>query len=290
MNVFDNIHELCGPVMHERINTTVKKEIEEYNMKFEHNYATDVEKYRTELLSMTDDEFNAIYRAIYLLENKDIKDLNLNYICAILSDTTLIKKCINTLNEVLKRIDPIYNINSMITLESIMLLAAHNFDNVVLLLLAYYALDYISMKYIINIMSIDELKTIVYDNSDVYRVISCIGIVEILLMDKLFEFGHSYVSKMHDNYNRFISGHKVLLRRLSINEVIVECYYIIRYMTQAEGKIHMTKRNESYKELIDYPGNRIPSTTIYNVYELYNSLLEYHFRPRGYHTKSAIHS
>jgi hypothetical protein len=290
MNVFSNIHELCGSVMQEHINSIVKKEIDEYNMKFEHNYAADIRKYRTKLLSMTDVEFNALYHNIYqseINEINDIKVLYLNYVCAILSDIKLVKKCINTLNELLKRIDIIHKINSMISHECIMLLIAHNFDNTVLLSIVYQTHDYVSMKYIINIMSFDELMTVAYNKADMFNINCYKGLIEILFMDKLYKFGHNYALIMHYNYDRFIKGYNIYARAFLTKEVIVECYYVIRYMTQAEGKIHMTKRNEKYNELISRPSDRIPNTTIYDTHELYNSLLEYHFRPRGSHTKSA---
>jgi hypothetical protein len=109
-------------------------------------------------------------------------------------------------------------------------------------------------------------------------------------MDKLYEFGHNYAPIIHNNYDSYIKGYNIYARAIITKKVIVECYYVIRYMTQAEGKIHMTKRNEKYNELISRPGDRTPNTTIYDTHELYNSLLEYHFRPRGSHTKGAIHN
>jgi hypothetical protein len=53
---------------------------------------------------------------------------------------------------------------------------------------------------------------------------------------------------------------------------ILLCYYIINYVTIAEGKSIVME------DVNHFPANKL----------LYDNLLEFHFRPRGLYTKSAI--
>jgi hypothetical protein len=146
------------------------------------------------------------------------------------------------------------------------------------------------MKYIIDMISIDQLKDIIDGTANIIRYATHIKyhcLIEILIIDKFNELDDkSYITIINNNYIHNIKSHSFYIDDISL---VVECYYIIKCMTQEEGRIHMINRNKTYNELcdknitdMDYI-NRINAMS-----KVHNELLEYYLKPRGTLTKSAI--
>jgi hypothetical protein len=65
------------------------------------------------------------------------------------------------------------------------------------------------------------------------------------------------------------------------DEIILKCYYIIKHMTQEDATAYMKKLNNKYDAHND-------DECVNQQYLLHTQLLEYYFKPRGSHTKSAM--
>jgi hypothetical protein len=111
---------------------------------------------------------------------------------------------------------------------------------------------------------------------DIYKLFSvqymCTGLINILLIDR--------VHNMNDDYLKSICKDDMLAGG---DNVLIRCYYIIKYMTLEEGKKYMLEKNtpetnKSHVKTIKQKRN-----------DKYNELLAFHFRPRGAHTKGANH-
>jgi hypothetical protein len=66
--------------------------------------------------------------------------------------------------------------------------------------------------------------------------------------------------------------------------VILQCYYIIKYMTLDDGRKLLKKHIDRF--IVCKSDEIMKLTEEYKL--LYNNLLSFHFRPRGSHTKAAL--
>jgi hypothetical protein len=237
--MFDDIHELCGPVMQMHVDQILENERNEIkqikiNCPSHNSHYAHVKRVIELLLKLDDDEFSALYQNI----SSDINLKNMYYICAFLSDTELIKKLSNSMesfNLLLNNFkdDINYHIQNWfvtITYENIKLLMSYGCDCIILFKLTYIARDYTSMKYIIDMMTKDQLDIISYNiitagglrysGSGKYK-----GLVEILILDKFHDLGLNYMSIINDNFN---DNMRIKTTALNNATLIVECYYIIK--------------------------------------------------------------
>jgi hypothetical protein len=156
-------------------------------------------------------------------------------------------------------------------IESCKLLVEHGFKKSYLLHIAYRVSNYDSIIYLIESMTIIELINML--NSIVYY-----DVVGFLLIDKIYNLNDPCL-------NRLCKNSMVEYRGTSKIRIILNCYYIIKFMTIDEGKASMIEQNKLY-EMQKREANRQNMAEAYQ--SLHNNLLEFHFRPRGGHTKGAI--
>jgi hypothetical protein len=196
--------------------------------------------------------------------NRDDIDMDQDpycYIFACVSNITLLRKClaisklpiIAALMACERNKDAeLFYIH--IDLESCMLLHEHGCDLISLLSIAYLLKDYNSQKYIINHMTEIDLFNIIH--VDRYK-----GLINILLMNRIHD--------LQDNHLKLICNSYIINQ---YHNPVIKCYYIINYMSIDASKTYILEHN----------GDRH--------YVLLTSLLLFHFRPRGSHTKSAMHN
>jgi hypothetical protein len=101
-----------------------------------------------------------------------------------------------------------------------------------------------------------DIDYVIHDNI-IYEII------DILLIDRCKQIGNKYISLLLFNY--IIKLSNKLSNNLSL------AYYIINIMSYEDGLNYFNLFNKSASNLSDI-----------------NTLLAYHFRPRGAHTKGAI--
>jgi hypothetical protein len=192
-------------------------------------------------------------------------------IYALISNITLINRCLSIspvkLNLMLKYMD--INVGILRTrfdTSRLNVLYEHNIDSKTLLSMAYQSRDYDTMLFIIQRMHYDDICNVINNNR--YT-----GLIELLFIDKLCRYNESYVALAYSNELM------ILASTFHNASIIMECYHIIKYLTQTAGKKYLDDKQSHYiKKHLPYN----------DVMLLYSDLLEYHFRPRGLFTKSAI--
>jgi hypothetical protein len=161
-------------------------------------------------------------------------------------------------------------------------------DSLNLLKIAVDINDIPSMTFLINNMSAIYLSYILEDKTNRY-----IGTVLLLVIERIQDMYPK------DGHLRGLI-HRHLLYGLSKNiynnmtyeffnrkTIIPVCYYIIKYMSYEEGKSYMAEQNNLCDNNISRVQDPQIIEDITNIKTQYNTLLEFHLRPRGTHTKSA---
>jgi hypothetical protein len=216
----------------------------------------------------------------------------IDYAHAYISDIRLIRRCLEiskvplwNLIKVLIRYH--HNTRSNYTnfdMESCKLLYENGCDVTGLLHVACHMHDYNSIRYLVDNMSDVELYNLVHSREYIY-----LNLASLLLIDRLMNMRDRCFTSLlidivlkedyqrHDNY--------WVIDNMNIYN---SCYYIIKYMSIDDGKKFMKELNQLYDDRIN--GLTFNNNTERHIDEqlLHNNLLEYHFRPRGSHTKGAV--
>jgi hypothetical protein len=278
MYELDELNYTCGPIMADKIAKLIK------DMKY--NYAQNYDKSDSVNLKRMDACLNLLLTAdydtfyfMYVGMPADYKDYFNNginvklmdvgikynyfeYTQTILSNTVLIKRCLEISREPLNKALNVmseYNnlyvaeLNTNFGIESCELLYHNKFNIVNLLHIMRYKQDYTAIKFLISVMTEQDMKYTLHNKH--YRC----GITDILLIDKCKQLGNKYIISLL--YNTIIYS--------AINLSIA--YYIINIMSYENGLKYIKELKRSASQLSDL-----------------NTLLAYHFRPRGTHTKGAI--
>jgi hypothetical protein len=301
---FSEFYMMCGPVVESELKKYIKLDIRE-NIPDEYivscvNYLCQLDDINFEriYLSLPSSlhEYNANAQKLYELNNNQTA-LNPNnelipsaelthsyeyshieYARACISNNTLLHKCL--------AISKIPIFNSLIVLKNAQwqyldidldcckLLTSHEYN--VRASLLELTQDYDTIRYIIDGMS----------NLDLYNVLNSENNIEgrlrlylLLLIDKIYIANDKCLN--------------ALLRRkiMSFEDEfdldilpLIRCYYIIKYLTIDEGKAMMKLVNKYYDDA------RLGGNTcmlLRDEQQLHNAMLEFHFTPRGGHTKGA---
>jgi hypothetical protein len=268
------IHEICGPIMADRISKLIIDMKHDYDHKYDssdHKNLDRIDACFTFLSTMDNDKFNSIYMGIPEkwadYEHKDEFDYcYIEYTRAILSDPSLINRCLAISEEPLNM--AINNICRMVWLygeqipwnfdvECYRLLWQSGCNIINLISIAERKCDYTSIKFIIDILTERDINYMLSSNNHRYFI------TDILLIDKCKQCGNdSILSSLH-KYIIKISNNPFATLPVS--------YYIINIMNYEDGLNYMKELKKSAPQLSDI-----------------NTLLAYHFRPRGTYTKGAI--
>jgi hypothetical protein len=219
-------------------------------------------------------------------ENDEVRNVKLikpycsyDYISACISNTELAQKCMSISAIPLHNAINILRHNQgckyiMFDLETCKLMTAHNCNLVSMLYIAYAVRNYESMKFIIENMDYMSMFYILTCNGFILD-----GILFILTIDRIKCINNNYLTGFLQNIIFSYSN--------KVNKIIIACYYVINYMSVIEGKQYMINENTTYNYITMKTDN-----VKYKIYterqSFHNELLEFHFRPRGGHTKCAI--
>jgi hypothetical protein len=271
---FSDFYLTCGDLMRTHMEKIIDDERLQYiNYAESHvNGYSNVKLMAKLLLEWSDNEFERCYTATHIkfkdavdeIKRSKDKRMLISIHNALLSNVDIIKKCLSI------SVIPINVIVYLISHREI--LSYINFDDASckliynsvhnkcdLLMVAFYSDNYDSMLYILNNMTVMELGTAYGDARFDFRSL------KILIIDQIYA--------RNDNYFK-INLHRQFI--MHEKDIIVKCYYIIKYMSREDGILLVELENRGRN------ANGISSDT------LYNTLLEFHFRDRGSHTKSAI--
>jgi hypothetical protein len=247
------------------------------------------------------DEDENVDEEEYIKEDEDVDDAYdaSDYAFAYVSNINLIRRChaispvaINKSVEILTHNNESQYLRYInLNLESCKLLYENGCNLTCLLLIAYDISDYTTIRYIIDSMSkmdLIELFNLQYS-------IEYFTTFGILLIDAIHKLNDAYLNKVLYNrlcktYSTSISADAVYNRsrgKLPDFEIVLQCYYIIKYMTVAEGQKLMALQNNIYDIQINIASDKKNKTLINKTKLFHNNLLEFHFKPRGSHTKAA---
>jgi hypothetical protein len=238
------------------------------------------------LLSLDDDKFIDIYFSMYVLGNTYDADGvtygQFDYARAFISDITLIKKCLTISDIPLK-----YSIQvcvhcdapqySIFDLESCKLLHDNGFDLSNLLYIAYYARNYDAWKYIIDNISVDNLFNIIINP----RYYQFDNIYAISLINKIYE--HEYILPL------FIAKYVKICIAPRLEPSISSYYYYIKYSSHQKCIRYIDLLNNKYTKEINSTQDEARKMSLNKDKEFFVSLFDFHLKPRGKHTKNAIH-
>jgi hypothetical protein len=295
-----NLYDICGPVMQEGIMSMIDDRQAHCHAFLDCNgpLYSHVKLCIVHLTSLDDDALRKILLNLPTTIEDYKKNLNeqiiyyyLDYAYSIISDINLIKRCLvispTALNMSIKTLFS-YEDKMYIHFDktSCKLLHEHGCDISGLLSIAYIKNNICSMKYLIDIMSPIDLFNVLINGYE------SIGLLSIMLMDKIHSYSDEYLKglckiRICDANRRYVPDDYDDDDTYRHGKLIIECIYIIKYMTREAGKKYMIDRNARYD--LKYNQCRDPElkahlaeTKRYN-----NSLLEYHFKPRGAFTKAA---
>jgi hypothetical protein len=272
-NELNLIHDICGPIITERISQLI------INMKYDYDHNYDLCK--EEDLERVDACLNFLHKADYCkfysiyvniptnyecYEDDEFEYCYLEYTLAILSDISLINRCLAISKAPLNRaINALYHIGAPLraeipksfNIECYELLYHNKFNIANLFPIAQCKCDYISIKFIIDKFTESDIDHIFIQGINYFN--SNYSIIEILLIDRCKQIDDKYIlSRLYNNIIN--SPHNVSL-----------AYYIINIMSYEDGLNYVSKL-------------QTPASDLHDI----NKLLAYHFRPRGSHTKGAI--
>jgi hypothetical protein len=305
-----NIYEIGGTLLRESIEKLIIDERNECILNIKYKDDIRIKACANYLLSMDELEFKELYLGMpdemddygdnmlevifpdadhlindadisnYIRNNTDANYCYFDYAYAFLSDIKLIEKCLLISKTALNHsIDVLHNyehkIYINITSESCKLLHKYDINMTNLLAIAYYLYDVDSISCIIELMSLTEL----YNISNVYS-----GLTQILILDRIHKEHDDYIINKYNNVLEL----RMYTTLLDISDVIVDCYNVIKYMSQKDGQKYMTKLNERYEY---YKGNSYghayEKSNVLKIQSFHNELLLFHFKSRGGHTKGA---
>jgi hypothetical protein len=102
-------------------------------------------------------------------------------------------------------------------------------------------------------------------------------LIQFLLIDKVISY--------NDNILTALLQQKIMKIMIYYpSEIIVQSYYIIKYMTISAGKQCAQTINKEYQVAINDKFKSFADESL----ALFNDIMEFHFRPRGSHTKAAL--
>jgi hypothetical protein len=208
----------------------------------------------------------------------DITYLDFAYACA--SSTDLIRRCLKhsviPLNNSIQALvhyecDETQGYASL-DVSSCKLLLRNGCDIYNLLDITHNINNYNSVKFIINNMNVIELSKMLTSDK-LFK-----NLYVILLIDKIISTKDKCLITSLEHklteYNFYCANIRL----------VAHCYYIIRYTNAHQGKNIMATYNDMLNAQIKTSRRKI---SIEQDKILYNNLLEFHFRPRGKHTKGA---
>jgi hypothetical protein len=271
-----------------------------------------IKKCSVYLLSLEDDEFKNIYTnmptsydeftKIYTnmpisydeFGNKDTYTL-CDYVYAYVSNIDLLRKClaispvtINTSIRILiNNASPFAYKYLRLDLESCKLLRDSGCNIINLLNMAYNISDYATVRYLIESMSKMELMKLFIDvNNLLFNIFGILFIDAISTSDDadLNEVLYNTLSKINDGQHCPSTEHICALNHKL--RIVLQCYYAIKYLPRDEALELINHQNQRYDYfLLTDEGNK---PHVEQIKTFHNNLLEFHFRPRGSHTKSAV--
>jgi hypothetical protein len=277
---FTEFYIICGPIMRERIEEFKVHNLEMYaKFKNDLNFNEDHAENQTQLLlKLSDVEFKNIYNESTIIDDECISmnqyksAPNYKYIYnSYLSNINVLQKCIDI------SITPISNIltffrHADLNLECCKLLMTVIIDKIDILLLAYYNNNFECMQYVINNMTKSDLVKFLTKCRPIFNVIN------ILIMDRIYNINDNDLKSQLDNLFKYINLH-------SIENTLIECYYIIKYMSRADGISQKQYKYTMYQSDLNIFDNEKCIKNLKDHNDVYNTLLEFHFRPRGTLTK-----
>jgi hypothetical protein len=274
-------------------------------------------------IEMYDTNVNEMYDANEDLTYND-EDYNYyyyEYAHAFISNINLIQRCLkismiplnNILRDLVRYERGVHCTYTHFDIESCKLLCNAGCNTTHLLSVACYMEDYNSIAYLINGMSVYELYDLICSGE-----FGFFNLTNILVVDRIYNMKDKCLI---ESLKSIISSNDIHIDDRIMDNLLIylRCYIIIKYMDIDEAKLLMTHINNLYisqiKEAknntywftggsiiftskarvdrhiyVDPPVNQYGSSTFINDQLLHNNLLEYHFRPRGSHTKGATHS
>jgi hypothetical protein len=301
-NDFSEFYKISGPIMQENLEKLIINESENAIIRGDvDNACVDY------LLSLNEEEYLYIYyglsnvnnyTAFINLNNIEQEYTYIDCIHAYVSNIELLKKCLSItniiLNNALKRMFNCNDIMINLNIESCMLLCDNGID---VKHITNITSNMNSVKYLIDRMSAIDLYDILSDITYLLnRNCRSVGLVKIYIIDRIYEINNSYLkSVLNQNmlHNKTIpffdfDNNRDQFECFHLKTCIATCYYIIKYMSTEEGKKH----NEYFIwKNINHSRNTSELTKSVDALEMkYKSMLEFHFRPRGAHTKGAVNS
>jgi hypothetical protein len=269
---FTEFYTMCGPVMQAEIE---KLKIYDNHRhikyrQYHHVIYEQVADMENRLKLLNDNEFESSYLKMPQndIEYGDNNDEVYNQIQyqAIISNTELIKKCIsisttrlnNLINVFNERIpSPAYTSSNFIDSCKLMMPFVNKLD---LLTVSWYSHDYASMKYIIDNASSQDILYILDQRSWTLTFPT----IKILLIDRVHRDSSLNLNCIDILFNKFKYEMK--------HEICTTCYFIIKNSLSI-------KDNNTFIDKYVIESDKI----------FHTELTEYYFKPRGSHTKSAIH-
>jgi hypothetical protein len=289
---FSEFYQMCGSVMQSAIEDMIIHDKDHIKPKIRLHINACINY----LLSMNDDIFLSKYmelydidvdnELVYVVHELYTDDAQLptnynkyDYVFACTSNILLINRCL-----LISKLPLIFAINRCtrrgaqmfinFDIESCKLLHSEGFDSNTLLSIAYVARDYDSIRYILMHMTDINLGDLIMDQRFVFYNLPIIYII-----DKIHEYPCDFIKKLlktkHFTDCDYYYG------------FIITCYYIVRYMSRKEGLSYLSKMNKHLDDKILLSKNTLDSWWSARKL-LWNNLLEFHFRPRGGHTKASI--
>jgi hypothetical protein len=275
---FSEFYQMCGSVMQSSIENMIildkdriTPEMKSYiGMCINNLLCEDDDTFRQKYLELYD--IDIAHEENYVFDVLPIRYNKYSYAFACVSNIDLIKRCL-----AISKLPLSFAINSCtrsgrqlfinFDLESCKLLHDEGFDNNNLLSVACTAGDYNSIKYILTYMTDINLGDLIMDQ----RFMFC-NLTSIYIIDKIMEHPNDFF--------------KYLLKKQQFSDLTgsykipIMCYYIIRYLSREEGLSYFNYFNRCLNNDSRWVNQKI----------LWNQSLEFHFRPRGGHTKTPNNS
>jgi hypothetical protein len=305
---FREFYEICGSVMQSKIEEMITKDKHPIKRRL-NAYINACIQY---LLSLNDDDFRNKYIELYHIdtetgaefiiddidedeeddtkfEERDIMIHNrynkYDHAFACVSNIALIRRCLSIskipLNVAIKEVTSIgTQLFINFDLESCKLLHEAGIDLGNLLFIARTVHNYDSIMYILQHMTELNLGDLIMDQRLTFMYVS-----NIYIVDKIQEHPDDCLKVLMKQEHMTYNIHD------RSNNIVIKCYYIIKYMPREEGIIYLKNANEYYDaQILKYKKSKSRDKTAICTEnkKLYNQLLEFHFKPRGTHTKSAL--
>jgi hypothetical protein len=163
------------------------------------------------------------------------------------------------------------------TVDSCELLFKAWIDVVDLLYIAYFTNNYESMTYLLkSCMTSIDYANLIIDPRFKYN-----SIRSMLIIDGIQAQKDEYIQRIFKN--RYIVPNIYNF----IDDVIIKCYYIIKYMTPEDVTSYIKKLDTDFSEYISLQRVEQFKVAFNQRHMLHMQLLEYYLKPRGAHTKSA---